>query len=149
MKRGRPTSHVQKNIKDLLFSFYENNISPLYVSSYTGINYKTVLKYFNKWNNQQIESDNKDFLARLKIAKERSIVMFDGAITLLVEEQKTIKSLMDAALQTDNPIQYEKLSKLRLKIINTRMNILSEKLNLIGTPTADVIITQKEKQDDS
>jgi hypothetical protein len=149
MRRGRPTSHDQKDIQEKIFSYYENNIEPISVSRFTGINYKTVLKYYKLWNSEQIESENNDFLIRLKIAKERNIVMLDGDAISLIDEQKGLKSLMDTALQTGNTIQYEKLSKLRLKIMSTRMNVMSEKLNLIGTPTADVIISQKEIQNDS
>lgn len=149
MKRGRPTLHDQKDIQEKIFSYYENNIEPISVSRFTGINYKTVLKYYKIWDNEQIKSENNDFLTRLKIAKERNITMLDGNAISLIAEQKRIKSLMDDAFQTGNTIQYEKLSKLRLKIINTRMNVMSEKLNLIGTPTADVIISQKEIQNDS
>lgn len=149
MKRGRPTLHNQKDIQEKIFSYYENNIEPISVSRFTGINYKTVLKYYKIWDNEQIKSENNDFLTRLKIAKERNIVMLDCNAVSLIAEQKRIKSLMNDAFQTGNTIQYEKLSKLRLKVMNTRMNVMSEKLNLIGTPTADVIISQKEIQDDS
>ena len=91
-------------------------------------------------------SEKNDFLTRLKITKERNILMIDDVIISLVKEQKKIESQLENALQIGNVLLYEKLYRLKLKLTDQLMKVVSSKTNLIGTPTADIII-QQERQD--
>ena len=45
-------------------------------------------------------------------------------------------------MNSESSEEYERLTKLKLKIMDQRMKIVSAKINLIGTPTADIIINQ-------
>jgi hypothetical protein len=148
MKRGRPTLYDQKKIKDEIFSYYENNMEAITASSKTGINYKTILKYYGMWDRETFESEKNDHLTRIKITKARNIRMLDNQFYPLIHEQQTIQRLMDDALKNGSTSEYEKLSRLKIKITEQILDIMSAKINLIGTPTADVIITQKELQND-
>jgi hypothetical protein len=148
MKRGRPTLHDQKKIKDEIFPFYENNMEAITASRKTGINYKTILKYYGMWNRETFESEKNDHLTRIKITKAKTLWMLDNQFYPLIHEQQTIQHLMDDALKNGSTSEYEKLSRLKIKITEQILDIMSAKINLIGTPTADVIITQKELQND-
>jgi len=139
--------HDQKKIHDIIFSYYKNDIEALTVHRITGINYKTVLKYFSHLNAEMITSEKNDFLTRLKITKERNILMIDNIILSLVKEQKKIETQLENALQIGNVLHYEKLYRLKLKLTDQLMKVVSSKTNLIGTPTADIIIEQEEKKD--
>lgn len=148
MKRGRPTLYDQKKIKGEIFSYYENNIDAITASRKTRINYKTILKYYGIWDRETFELEKNDHLTRIKITKARTIQMLDNQLLPLISEQQTIRRLMDNALQTGNTSGYEKLSRLKIKMTEQMLDITSAKINLIGTPTADIIISQKEAQND-
>jgi hypothetical protein len=146
MKHGRPTISERKQIQELISSYYENNIEARTVSKKTGINYKTILKYYKIWNDELIHSNNENFLRRIKIAKERNIQILDNMLISLGKEQDRIKFQLDHAVQIGDLFHYEKLHSLNLKTTEQLMKIFSLKINLIGTPTADIIIKQKEAQ---
>lgn len=148
MKRGRPTLYDQKKIKDEIFSYYENNMEAITASVKTGINYKTIIKYYGMWDRETFELEKNDHLTRIKITKAKTLCMLDHQFYPLIHEQKTIQRLMDDALKNGITSEYEKLSRLKIKITEQILDIMSAKINLIGTPTADVIIKQKELQND-
>jgi len=74
-------------------------------------------------------------------------LMIDNIILSLVKEQKKIETQLENALQIGNVLHYEKLYRLKLKLTDQLMKVVSSKTNLIGTPTADIIIEQEEKKD--
>jgi hypothetical protein len=140
MKRGRPTQRNQREIKKIISQYYEDGISAKIASEDSGINYKTFLKYYNLFDAEIFESGEKNFLVRIKNTKERIIQRLDKDIMSLTKEEKTVESLIESAMQSGNLSGFEKLSKLKLKIIDQRTKTISAKMNLIGTPTADIII---------
>lgn len=148
MKSGRPTLFQQQKIEKILFSLYENNIEAYSASKKTGINYKTVLNYYKKWNLILFEQDDKNFLKRIKLTKEKSIRVFDADIISLTESIKKIEKLLNDSLRNGDFVSYEKLSRLKLKIMDQRTKIQSAKINLIGVPTADYTIHQSEVKND-
>lgn len=145
LKRGRPTLFDQKKIEEDILPYYENNVGAITTSRKTGINYKTILKYYSLWNKEVLASEKNDFLKRIKITKEKNILMLDNKIISLTTEQQRLKMQLDNALQSGNVIHYEKLYGLNLKTTDQLLKIASLKTDLIGTPTADIIIEQKEK----
>jgi hypothetical protein len=146
MKQGRPTSFDQNVIQEILFQYYENNVEATTASKKTRFNYKTVLKYYRMWDKELLQTEKNDFLMRIKITKERNILMLDNELVSLFSEKQIIQRLMDNILQTGNTSEYEKLSRLKIKITEQILDIMSAKINLIGAATADVIINQKESQ---
>lgn len=92
------------------------------------------------------ESEEKNFLLRIKTTKEKSIQRLDKDIMELTKEEETVESLKESVMQNGNLSEFEKLSKLKLKIIDQRTKTMSAKINLIGTPTADIIINQNGVQ---
>jgi len=73
MKRGRPTQHDQKEIKQIIFQYYEKDISAKVAARDSKTNYKTVRKYYKIWDKKMYDTEEKDFLLRIKNTKERVI----------------------------------------------------------------------------
>ena len=143
MKRGRPTRHKQNKIKKILQPFYQKGISANATSEKTGINIKTILKYYKQWDKKLVDSD-KDFLKRVKITKEQSIQTLDREISSLYDQEEEIESIKNITKRNGNILYFEKLSRLKLKFLDQRMKILAAKINLVGTPTADTLIEVKK-----
>jgi len=139
-KRGRPTKHNQSRIKKMLQPYYQKGVSASAASKATQLNIKTVLKYFSEWDKKLLEFEDSDFLKRAKITKERTIQTLDKEIISLDDHEKEINSLKNIARQTGNVLHFEKLSRLKLKIRDQKLKILSAKINLINTPTAYTVI---------
>lgn len=142
MKRGRPSREDQQKIRSIIFEYYEKDISAIVTAKECDVQYKTVRKYYKMWDNET--SDEKDFLVRIKNTKERAIQYFDKNIITLDKDEKRIEFLINKALQKGSVTEFEKLMKMKLKIMELEAKIVSTKVNLVGTPTADVIINQKE-----
>ena len=138
--RGRPTKHNQSRIKKRLQPYYQKGISASATSKASQLNIKTVLKYFLEWDKKILETEDSNFLRRAKITKERVLQALDNEIISLDDHEKEINSIKDIARQTGNVLHFEKLSRLKLKIADQKFKILSAKINLINTPTADVVI---------
>ena len=147
MKRGRPANHDRLQIKKRLFPYYQKAISASATANETKTNIKTVLKYFKNWDKEILESEDKDFLKRAKIEKEKTLQSFDYEIISLDNDEKEINSIKDIARKTGNVLHFEKLSRLKLKISDQKFKILAARINLINTPTADEIINLEEKNE--
>ena len=145
MKHGRPTRYDQKKIKKMLQSFYQKGISASATSKATKLNSKTVSKYFSEWDKNILESEDKDFLRRSKIAKERTLQSLDNEIISLDNYEKEINSIKDIARKTGNILHFVKLYRLKLKIGDQKFKMLSAKINLINTPTFDDMIHLENK----
>ena len=147
MQRGRPTRHKQNKIKRILQPYYQKGISASATSKITQLNIKTVLKYFADWDKKLLESEDGDFLRRVKITKEKSIQALDKEIISLDYHEKEVNFLRITAKKNGDIFNFEKLSRLILKIIDQKLKMLSTKINLINTPTADTIINLGEKDE--
>ena len=147
MQRGRPTRDKQNKIKKILQPYYQKGISASAASKVTQLNIKTVLKYFADWDKKLLESEDGDFLRRAKITKEKSIQALDKEIISLDYHEKEVNSLRLTAKKNGDIFNFEKLSRLILKIIDQKLKMLSTKINLINTPTADTIINLGEKDE--
>lgn len=141
MKRGRPTLHSQREIKEIILEYYEQNISAKVAARNSGINRKTILKYYKVWDTEMTEP-SEDFMLRTNTTKEKAIESLDRDVISLNNDEKIIEYLKKKAMNSESSEEYERLTKLKLKIMDQRMKIVSAKINLIGTPTADIIINQ-------
>ncbi len=144
MKQGRPTKEDQQKIKQIILKYYEKDISVIVAARDSGVNPKTIYKYYKMWNSQRDNLDEKDFLLRIKKTKERSIQLLEEDVISLTKEMLKIKFLMEKSLQKGDIPEYEKLSKLKLKTMDQRTKTVSAKINLVGTPTADILINNEE-----
>ncbi len=147
MKHGRPTLQEQNKIKEILQPFYEKGISASVTSKATKLNSKTVSKYFSEWDKNILESEDKDFLRRSKIAKERTLQSLDNEIISLDNYEKEINSIKDIVRKTGDVLHFVKLYSLKLKISDQKFKMFSAKINLINTPTFDDMIQLENKDD--
>lgn len=147
MKHGRPTLQEQNKNKKILQSFYQKGISASATSKATKLNSKTVSKYFSEWDKNILESEDKDFLRRSKIAKERTLQSLDNEIISLDKYEKEVNSIKDIVRKTGNVLHFVKLYSLKLKISDQKFKIFSAKINLINTPTFDDMIHLENKDD--
>lgn len=138
MDRGRPSVKDQQKIKSAILEYYERDISARATARECNVQEKTVCKYYKKWDNEII--DEKDFLTRIKNTKERAIESFDRDVITLDKDKRKIEFLIEKFLQKASVSEFEKLMKVKLKVIDQRTKITSAKVNLVGTPTADVLI---------
>ena len=145
-KHGRPTKQDQLTIQRILRSYYEKGVSATLTSKKTGINIKTVLNYFNKWNKEILESENKDFFQRCKQEKERSLLTLDNQLLSLSAANKEIDNQIKVLKKSENLPLVERFYKLKLKIISEISRIALARINLINTPTADTIIELNQKE---
>ena len=147
MKHGRPTLQEQNKNKKILQSFYQKGISASATSKATKLNSKTVSKYFSEWDKNILESEDKDFLRRSKIAKERTLQSLDNEIISLDNYEKEINSIKNIVRKTGNVLHFVKLYSLKLKISDQKFKMFSAKINLINTPTFDDMIQLENKDD--
>ena len=94
-----------------------------------------------------LELEDKDFLRRSKIAKERTLQSLDNEIISLDKYEKEVNSIKDIVRKTGNVLHFVKLYSLKLKITDQKFKMLSAKINLINTPTFDDMIQLENKDD--
>jgi hypothetical protein len=138
--KGRPTLQEQIKIESELRPYFEGGYNATFTSNQTGYDIKTVLSYFNKWKKELVDSENEDFLKRVREQKERTIINLDSLIHGLEEFKKEIETIIKAAIKVGNFEVVEKFSKLKLKTIENIGKFISAKTNLVNTPTIDVLI---------
>jgi len=145
-KHGRPTKQEQITIQRILRSFYEKGVSATLTSNKTGINIKTVLNYFEKWNKEILESEDKDFIQRCRQEKERSVLTLDNQLLSLSTNKNEVDNQIKLLTKSGNLALVERFYKLKLKIVNEINRIVLARINLINTPTADTIINLNQKE---
>lgn len=141
---GRPTKQEQIKIEGELRLYFESGYSAYFTAQKTDYNIKTVNQYFKKWQQELLDSENGDFLKRVKEQKERTVINIDNQIYSLEDFKKEIEAIIKAALKAGNFELVEKFSKLKLKIIEIIGKFVSAKINLVNTATSDVL-TELEK----
>jgi hypothetical protein len=148
---GRPTKQEQIKIEGELRPYFENGFSAYFTANKSGYDIKTVLRYFNKWQQEILDSENSDFLKRVKEQKERAVIYLDNEINSLITSKKEVEVIIEAAKRAGDFNLYEKLTRLELKIIDSIGKFVSEKLNLVNAATSDVLLELnkiEEKKDD-
>jgi len=136
-RNGRPSKTEQLEIQGKLRPYFEQGISPFLTSKETGINTKTVNKYFDLWYEEIKNSQNDDFIERCKRAKEQAIVVCDEQLLQLHEMQNELKRHSEE-MQKPKPERW--MYKIRLDITNSIVNLVSLKTALANSPTADVTL---------
>lgn len=147
---GRPTKQEQIKIEGELRPYFDNGFPAYFTANKLGYDIKTVLRYFNKWQQEILDPENSDFLKRAKEQKERAVIYLDNEINSLITSKKEVEEIIEAAKRAGNFNLYEKLSRLKLKIIDSIGKFVSEKLNLVNAATSDVLLElnkMEEKKD--
>jgi hypothetical protein len=142
-KCGRPTKAEQLKIQDKLQPYFAKGISSYATANETGINIKTVNKYFGDWYTEIKNSQHQDFIEKAKFEKERAVLAIDHQLLKLYK----IQDELDKHTMTSSDkikCAFEKgYYKLRAQIVGMIVNLISTKINLANAVTADASLEQK------
>ncbi len=134
---GRPTQKQQLEIQETLRKYFEKGISASSTSQHTGLNIKTVCKYFEEWVEQIRKINDMDFLRRIKLEREQYLTVLDQQLLKLFEIQDYIekhfsnpKEYMPGQSVIPNPYLKE-----RMNIINMICQIMNKKFELLSEAT--------------
>ena len=137
--QGRPTKVEQIKIEGELRPYFEGGYSAYFTANKTGYDAKTVNRLFNKWSQEIFDSENADFLKRVKEQKERAVIYLDNEIHSLTKSKTEVEAIIEAAKRAGDFNLFEKLTRLKLKIVDSIGKFASEKLNLVNAATSDVL----------
>ena len=87
MTNGRPTKQEQLDLQKTLREYYEKGISATTTTNLTGINVKTVCKYFNEWHRQINEIERSKFQDRVLEARSQHLIVLDHQLENLYKLQ--------------------------------------------------------------
>ncbi len=118
---GRPTQKQQIEIQETLREYFEKGVSATVTSHITGINIKTVCKYFEEWSIQIKNINDIDFLNRIKLERERYLSVLDQQLLKLYQIQSEVEE--------NNSFHYYKE---RMNLVNMICQIMSKKYGLLS-----------------
>ena len=147
-KNGRPSEAEQLEIERTLRPYFEKSTSPYVTSRETGIDIKTVRKYFNEWVEEIMEPEHKDFIYRSKIAKEQAILACGDQLLKLYKIQEYIEKQTEDTIKQSGgiPKSEQWLYKRQIDVSNAISNLISFKTTLTNTPTADIRLEKKTEE---
>lgn len=144
--RGRLSPKERKRMEFCLQAYHVQMVGVMETSRQTGINHRTVSKYFTTWNTDLLKSDNGSFIELCKITKSQRIHALDIDIVNYTESEREISDMIRIAFSQNNVKDYVLLCKSLDKIINSRQKLQDQKIELINTITFDVDITSEVKK---
>ncbi len=132
--QGRPSQKQQLEIQESLRKFFEKGISATSTSQLTGINIKTVCKYFEEWVEQIKEINDTDFLKRVKLEREHYLAVLDQQLLKLYELQDEIEKYIihPKTSSDDGRVIQSPHYKERMNIVNMICQIMNKKFELLS-----------------
>jgi len=130
---GRPSKKEQLDIQEKLKHYFEKGVSATTTSQLTGLNIKTVCKYFEDWMGQIKKINDVEFLERVKIERERYIGVLDHQLLKLYELQAGMeKHFIPPEKIYNNKIIQCTHYKERLHLVNMICQIMDKKFELLS-----------------
>jgi hypothetical protein len=145
-KCGRPTKLAQLELQDKVRPYFERGISAFATAKETGINVKTVNKYFEKWYSEIKDSQKQEFIERTKFEKERAVLAIENQLLQSYKIQDDLEKQMPVKSGKARNAFEKGYYKLRMQIVGTIVNLISMKINLANAVTADASLEQKTKE---
>lgn len=132
----------QLEIQRTLRPYFEQGISVTLTAEKTGINIKTVYKYFDFWIQEINEQETNDFLIRQRNEKIRIIVSFDK---LILEANKHFDDINDEInqLQKEEKAVPRHLFSLKLDAMRYISYLIEKKGSFSMQPTMDEALEKK------
>lgn len=90
-ENGRPTKQEQLELQKTLRGYYEKGISATTTANMTGINVKTVCKYFNEWSKQIDEIERSKFQDQVLEARSQHLIVLDHQLDYLYKLQDRMR----------------------------------------------------------
>jgi len=130
---GRPTQKQQLEIQELLRKNFEKGISATSTSRHTGINIKTVCKYFEEWVEQIKEINDIDFLRRIKLDRGHYLTVLDLQLIKLYQIQDDMEeNAIPSESMLSGAIIQNRYYKERMNIVNMICEIMKKKFELLS-----------------
>ena len=82
----------------------------------TGVNIKTVCKYFNGWYTELEEAESESFLERFKQERQRAISCYDAQLVEAYKLQEIIKDEIEGAKKSGTPVSQNLMKRFELSI---------------------------------
>ena len=132
----------QLEIQRTLRPYFEQGISTTLTAEKTGINIKTVYKYFDFWLQEINEQETSDFLERQRKEKIRIIVSFDK---LILEANKHFDNINDEInrLQKEQKAIPRHFFSLKLDAMRYISYLIEKKGSFSMQPTMDEALEKK------
>jgi len=133
---GRPSKAEQLDKRMRLFPYFEEKIKPKQAAKATGINVKTVRDYFAILAEVVYKNQEKEFLERSRLAKERTLLKIAIRIDKLEKHSDELEEKLNNVEWSVSPEYiptHEKYDKIQVAIAKLEL----EKCNLECSPTAD------------
>ncbi|MGI0026338.1 MAG: hypothetical protein ACREAD_00660 [Nitrosopumilaceae archaeon] len=144
-KKGRPSVSDQAQIRKILRPYYESGLSAYYTSGETGIDIKTVCKYYNEWSEQIEEAETSDFLERQKRDRIQIIISYDTDIVEMTKLLDEVNAEIEN-FQKEKKLIPRHLSVHKLEIIKFRSLLKEKKAAFIMQPTMDEALEKKIRE---
>lgn len=134
---GRPSKAEQLAIEKKLWPYFEDGCKPGRAAYETGINVKTVRKYFRIWHAKYISAQGPEFFKNCRLSNGRTILELD---TMIFKLEKRCDEL-EAAIGSLGPIQDKRWMYIEYRKIQELLSKLYVEMNnLENTSTADVTL---------
>lgn len=140
-KSGRPTKSGQLDIEKKLRSCFLRGMSASATSVDTGINIKTVCKYFNEWYREQEEVETASFLERFKQERQRAISCYDAQIVEAYRLQEIIKEEIESVRKNGKSVSQNLMKRFELSI-RTISDLNDRRSSFAIRPKLDESVTQ-------
>ncbi len=115
-KIGRPSKAEQHEMEKKLRPCFLRGMSASASSIETGINIKTICKYFNGWFKELEEVETQSFRARFKEERQRAISCYDAQIVEAYRLQEIIKDEIESTRKSGKPVSQNLMKRFELSI---------------------------------
>ena len=141
-KNGRPSKSGQLQIQRELRPYFERGVSAHTAAQKTGINVKTVCKYYNDLSQEISESEESDFLERQKKHRAQIIISYDNQILDANKHFDDIDDQINRLKKEQKQIPLH-LFSLRLDALKYRTYVVNNKDVFLSDLTTDEVLEKK------
>jgi len=123
-------------------------LTPSLAARETGINIKTVKRYYKIWYDEITSSEHPDFIKRSKITISNANIALDNQLSKLYKLQAIHERQIEYTIKQNNgiPDLDNNIYKTGILLIEKISDLILKKTNLITTPTADIILSNEIKE---
>ena len=139
---GRPSKQEQLNLQKTLQENYEKGISATKTADLTGINVKTVCKYFNEWHKQINEIEKSKFQDRILEARSQHLIVLDNQLNNLYKLQNKMQENTVTGSNI-NGIRHNYNFREILTVIKMILEIMDRKEQLLEPLGKNVVTVSK------
>jgi len=144
-KNGRPAKTLQLEIQNELRKYFGRGFTASFTAKKTGINIKTVCKYFGEWSTQISEQNKSDFLEKVKHERGQSIESYDHGIFEVYRSLDYIENDINKC-KNENAVVPKYLYIMMLDALKQISNIREMKISFLLKPIDNNFAPEPVKQ---